>query len=221
MTKVPEAPRRSRRSLPWEEARLAAVDFEATGLDFAKDTIISFGVVPIDDGMIDVGASTYELVDPLEVTPSPKSITVHMLRPSDLAGALPLDEALERLSQAIAGRFLITWRVWVETGFLAKAYGVDAKVWLKRSVDVQKLATHLAREEDGSDITMWSLTGVAERYSVPVADPHNALDDALVTAQLFLVVATRLAARGHRTMRQLSSVGQARPPTLLRPRAPF
>ncbi len=221
MTKVPEAPRRSRRSLAWKEARLAAVDFEATGLDLARDTIISFGVVPIDDGMIKVGGSTYELVDPLEVRPSPKSITVHMLRPSDLAGALPLDAALERLSTAIAGRFLVTWRAWVDTGFLAKAYGVGAKGWLKRSIDVQKLAAHLAREEDGSDITMWSLTGVAERYSVPVADPHNALDDALVTAQLFLVVATRLAARGHRTIRQLSYLGQGRPPTLLRPRAPF
>lgn len=221
MTKVPKVPRRSQRSLPWKEARLAAIDFEATGLDFDKDTIVSFGVVPIDDGMIDVGGSTYELIDPLEIAPSPKSITVHMLRPSDLAGALPLDEALERLNTAITGRFLVTWRAWVDTAFLAKAYGVGTKGWLKRSIDVQKLAAHLAREEDGSDITMWSLTGVAERYSVPVADPHNALDDALVTAQLFLVIATRLAERGHRTIRQLGSLGQSRPPTLLRPRAPF
>jgi DNA polymerase III epsilon subunit-like protein len=32
---------------------------------------------------------------------------------------------------------------------------------------------------------------------VPVADPHHALDDALVTAQLFLVLAARWEAGGH------------------------
>jgi len=39
------------------------------------------------------------------------------------------------------------------------------------------------------------LTAAAERYSVPVANPHHALDDALVTAQLFLVTATKLGGR--------------------------
>ena len=36
----------------------------------------------------------------------------------------------------------------------------------------------------------------AERYGVPVAAPHEALDDALVTAQLFLVLASKLEAKG-------------------------
>lgn len=38
------------------------------------------------------------------------------------------------------------------------------------------------------------LSSVALR--VPVVNPHEALDDALVTAQLFLVLATKLEARG-------------------------
>ena len=38
------------------------------------------------------------------------------------------------------------------------------------------------------------LSSAAERHGVPVASPHHALDDALVTAQLLLVVAARLRA---------------------------
>ena len=46
----------------------------------------------------------------------------------------------------------------------------------------------------------YALTQTAERFGVPVSDPHDALDDALVTAQLFLVLAGRLprAADAHR-----------------------
>jgi hypothetical protein len=36
---------------------------------------------------------------------------------------------------------------------------------------------------------------------VPVANPHEALDDAMVTAQLFLVLADRLGERGFGTAR--------------------
>ena len=219
--KIPEPPPRAMRSLPWTGARLASIDFEGTGLDFAKDTIVSFAVVPIDEGMIHVGASTYELVDPQGISPSPESIAVHMLRPSDLAGAPSLDEARENLSAAIAGRFLVMWRAWVDTGYLARIYGSNVRSWKKRCLDVHKLAEALAREEDGTDLALWSLSGVARRYAIPVANPHDALDDALVTAQLFLVVATRLAARGRHTLRDLLATGEAQPPRLFRPRAPF
>jgi len=41
-----------------------------------------------------------------------------------------------------------------------------------------------------------SLSSAAEHYGVPVANPHEALDDAMVTAQLFLLVSARLEPRG-------------------------
>jgi DNA polymerase III epsilon subunit-like protein len=38
---------------------------------------------------------------------------------------------------------------------------------------------------------------------VPVANPHEAFDDALVTAQLFLVLAPKVPGRPEPTVRQL------------------
>lgn len=205
--------------MPWTRVSFAALDFEATGLDMARDTIVSFGVVPICDGRIDVGDSSYDLVDPLEVPPSPESIGIHMLRPVDLAGALTLDQARERLRSALDGRFLVTWYAGVEAAFLDKLYGGGPRRWLRRSVDVRKLVLALDRLE-GEPGDTGTLADAAARFGVPVASPHHALDDALVTAQLFLVTATRLAGNGYATVRRLLAETRRKPSLLLRNRTP-
>ena len=217
----PSPPPRVARTMPWTRVSFAALDFEATGLDMARDTIVSFGVVPIVDGRIDVGDSSYELVDPQDVPPSPGSIGIHMLRPMDLAGALTLDQARERLRSALDGRFLVTWYAGVETAFLDKLYGGGSRRWLRRSVDVRKLVLALDRlEGEQGDTGTGTLADAATRFGVPVASPHHALDDALVTAQLFLVTATRLAGHGHATVRRLLAETRRKSPLLPRSRAP-
>jgi DNA polymerase III subunit epsilon len=197
------APPRGQRASPWRTVDLASLDFEATGLNFARDRIISLGVVPIEDGRIQVGGSVYELVDPGEIEPTPESVTIHGLRPVDVRGASSTEAARETLRQALAGRFLITWYASVEASFLAKLYGTRPSRWLRRSIDVRRLVAGLLGEE----AARLTLEQAADRFDVPVASPHHALDDALVTAQLFLVTATKLGAIGARTPRDLMRVG--------------
>ena len=209
-------PRRDRR-LPWRRLELASLDFEATGLDFARDTIVSFGVVPIREGRIDVGDAVYELVDPGEVAPSPVSVTVHGLRPVDLRGARGLDAARAALAPLIVGRFLVTWAGRVEAGFLDAMFGGGVRSWARRCIDARELMFALEEEPPAP----FTLTTVAERVGVPVASPHHALDDALVTAQVFLIAGARSEARGVRTVRALQRIRRLEPPSLRRPRAPI
>jgi DNA polymerase III subunit epsilon len=213
----PVAPPFGLRRGPWTAVRWASLDFEATGLDLARDRIISFGVVPIDGARIQVGEAVYQLVDPGDVPPSPESITVHGLRPVDLLGASTVEAAKENLKRALDGRFLVTWWAGVEAAFLHTLFGGGSRTWLKRAVDVRKLVLEL----EGEAAATLTLSGAAERFGVPVASPHHALDDALVTAQLFLVMATRLAASGKGTVRALMEAGPAPSPALRRPRAPI
>jgi DNA polymerase-3 subunit epsilon len=216
MTGRPEAPPAAWRGMPWSKVSFASLDFEATGLDFAKDTIISFGVVPVTNGRIDVGRSVYQLVDPVDVAFDPQAITVHMLRPIDLAGAPSLDAAREALVDALGGRFLIVWFAEVEAAFLDKVFAGGRRRWLRRTIDVRRLVAAL----EGADHGPLTLAACAQRYAIPVADPHHALDDALVTAQLFLAVASKLAPRGIRSVRDLAEAGPPAP-ILRRPRAPW
>jgi DNA polymerase III subunit epsilon len=186
------APRRRDRRRPWRQSAFAALDFEATGLDPARDTIVSFGVVPVLAGRVVLGGSIHQLVEP-HVPPSVRSQKIHELRPQDLAGSPRLEEAREVLRGALAHRFLLVWFADVEVNFLTAIFGGRPGAWRRRTIDVRNLAI----EADGVPSSKraqqgYGLSWAAARLGVPVANPHEALDDALVTAQLFLVLTGRL-----------------------------
>jgi DNA polymerase-3 subunit epsilon len=180
------------RSRPWRRAEFASLDFETTGLDRERDAVVSFGVVPVREGRVIVGEAVHQLVAP-DVPSSPESMRIHGILPRDLAQAQPLAIAGETLRLALAGRILLAWFATVEIGYLGRLYGGRPRSWVRRTIDVRQMAIELEHLEQ--DVRQ-SLSSAAERYGVPVANPHQALDDAMVTAQLFLVLATRLEARG-------------------------
>lgn len=185
-------PRRHVRRRSWRDVEFASLDFEATGLDFARDTIVSFGVVPVRSGRVVLRDAVHQLIDP-HVPPSTHSQKIHELRPQDLAGSPRLEQAREHLRDAIAGRHLLVWFADVEVHFLAAIFGGTVGSWRRRTIDVRNLAI----EADGAPRSAraqlgYGLSWAAGRLGVPVADPHDALDDALVTAQAFLILTTRL-----------------------------
>jgi DNA polymerase-3 subunit epsilon len=191
----PIPPSRIYRRRPWIAAPLAAVDFEATGLDPSKDSIVSYGVVPVDHGQIDLSRAVYEEVVP-EAPLSYASIEIHELRPLDLASGIALQQAAASLREALDRRYLLTWVAAVEVGFLGALFG-RRRAWAHRTIDVAVLAAVYERLEGGRDAARpRTLAAAAERHGVPVEAPHHALDDAVMTAELFLVLATKLAPHG-------------------------
>ena len=139
-----------------------------------------------------VGEAVHQLVVP-DVPSSPESMRIHGILPKDLAEAQPFAIAGQTLRLALAGRFLLAWFASVEIGFLGRLYGGRRRSWVRRTIDVRQLAIEL--EHLDQDVRQ-SLSSAAEHYGIPVANPHEALDDAMVTAQLFLVLASRLEERG-------------------------
>ncbi|MGZ5302134.1 MAG: 3'-5' exonuclease, partial [Actinomycetota bacterium] len=195
----------------WRDAELASLDFEATGLDFSRDTIVSFGVIRVRGGRVVLADAVHPLVDP-HIPPTVPSQKIHELRPQDLAGAPRLEEAKKVLRDAIRGRYLLVWYADVEVNFLSAIFGKSTRWWRRRTIDVRNLAIEAdgaprsARTEYGYGLT-WS----AGRLGVPVANPHDALDDALVTAQVFLILATRLPVGPEPTVGDLLRLAGDRP----------
>ncbi len=72
--------------------------------------------------------------------PSPRSQTIHELRPQDLAGSPRIDEARAALRAALEGRFLLVWFADVEVSFLAAIFGGGKRRWRRRTIDVRELA---------------------------------------------------------------------------------
>ncbi len=203
-------PARRVRRRSWRDAEFASLDFEATGLDFTRDAIVSFGVVPVRGGRVVLADAVHQLVDP-EVPPSVPSQKIHELRPQDLAGAPRIEQAKGVLRDALRGRYLLVWYADVEVHFLSAIFGTSARSWRRRTIDVRNLAIEAdggprsARREFG-----YGLSWAAGRLGVPVASPHDALDDALVTAQAFLILAGRLPTGPEPTVRDLSRLAGER-----------
>ena len=202
---------RNQLDLLWDAARYVVVDLETSGLG-DKDVILSFGAVHIDAGRV-VGRSTvYGLVRPEpEAEVSPLSVTVHSIRPVDLRDAPSMPGALDPLLQAMTGRVLVAHAAWVERAFLTRALrgrgaGLDVPV-----IDTAALAwPHLGLVADPHRAP--GLEPLAQRMHLPVHAPHNALGDALATAQVFLVLASHWAPAPGASVRDLVRASSAAKP---------
>jgi DNA polymerase III subunit epsilon len=164
-----------------------------------RDDVVSFGVVPIRAGRVVLGDSTYREVSPRSKL-SGSSVVIHGIRPMDVAVAPALAEVRDELSRALADRFPLAWSAGIEAAFLARIFGRRPGWWRRRMIDVLRLAV-LVEGPVGPDGGRrdFSLTATANRLGVPIERPHHALDDALTTAQLFLVLMPSLERRGVRT----------------------
>ena len=200
----PSAPERRSRRGDWRSAQLVALDFETTGLDLDRDEVISFGLIPILGGRIDLSGQLYQEVAP-GVEPSRSSIPIHHLRAQDLATAPAMQDVADAFRGALSGRFILAWAADVEIAFLRKVFGGGRRAWRRRTIDVRTLI--MAVERPSGDAGRWpgyySLSAAATRFGVPVEQTHHALDDAFMTAELFLVAANALEARGRGSIRDL------------------
>jgi DNA polymerase-3 subunit epsilon len=192
---------RDRRS--WREASFGVLDFEATGLDVERDHVVSFGFVPVEKARVELAGAIYRVVRPPIAVP-PEAIRVHGIIPEELSSAPTLGEVLGELVTALDGRLLVAHAAWIELGFLERIVPERARPSPARTIDVINLAAH----KHAGRLTSPRLADLAALYGLPVARTHHAFGDALTTAQLFLVLAARLEARGRGRLSDLLRAGR-------------
>lgn len=199
-----------RRGRSWREERFVALDFEATGLDVARDHVLAYGVVPIEEGRALLAGALYRVVRPPIPLPA-ASIRVHGILPHELADAPALEDVLEELVDALAGRTLVAHAAGVELGFLEEMRRRHGRPRVRRAIDVLDLADEVARRDPHAPAPRSErLSSLAEATGVPVTRTHHAFVDALTTAQVFLVLATRLERLGAGRLRDLERAGRRR-----------
>jgi len=175
---------------PWRAAEFCVLDVETTGLDLARDEIVSFGAALVVGGRIPCGRVVYREVRPARAVSVP-ALTVHGLRTADLAGAPAIGDVLDELIGLLSGRVLVAHAAWVERAFLDRALRPRGHRTGRCVVDTAALlrACRLAGPAGGTEP---HLETAARQLGLPVYTPHHALGDAFTTAQLFLALATRL-----------------------------
>jgi DNA polymerase-3 subunit epsilon len=192
---------------PWRAASYCAVDLELSGLDPKQHEIVSFGAVPIEDGRVQLSAAVHGRVRPLRSL-SESSIRVHGMRTADLADAPPLDVAIDPLLAAMAGRVPVVHVASVERGFLRPALRRQGLRLRGPMIDTSVLGLVWLHERDGRGPRRVSLADLATALGLPSHHPHDAVGDALTTAQVFVALAAHLDAHRAETVRSLASAGR-------------
>jgi DNA polymerase-3 subunit epsilon len=178
---------------PWRDVDFTVVDLETTGLDPASDEIISFATVTVSGGRITLADATYELVRPNRM-PGSDTIRIHGLREADLVGAPPLEDLIDRLLAALAGRALVAHVAAIERGFLGSALASRGLELTNPWIDTARLdrERRRLRRLPPADSDPVGLSDVARSLGLPVHRPHHADGDALTTAQVFIALASHL-----------------------------
>ncbi len=192
---------------PWRQARYCAVDLELSGLDARRHEIISFGAVPIEDGRVQLAGAVHGRVRPLRPLSEP-SIRVHGLRVADLADAPPLDVAIDPLLAVLAGRIPVVHVAAIERGFLRPALRRQGLRMRSPMIDTSVLGLVWLHERDGNGPRRVALGELTAALGLPSHHPHEAIGDALTTAQVFVALATHLDARQPETVRRLTTAGR-------------
>jgi DNA polymerase-3 subunit epsilon len=191
----------------WRATGFAVVDLETTGLDARRHEIISWSVVPVDEGRIPAGAARYGLVRPRRL-PDESSIVVHGILPADLASAPSPESAVDELLEAVAGRVVVAHAAWFERAFLSRAAARRGVRWHSPMIDTSVIGRLWLFERDGYLPRGISLRTLTRVLGLPTHRPHHALGDALTTAQAFLAIATHLDARSPETGESLVRAGE-------------
>lgn len=195
-------------SPPWASVTYWSLDIETGGLDPRRDPIIALGMLPIREGVIRLGEAYRTLVRPEEGREiKPESVPAHQLVRDEVRQAPPLPEVLDEVDRRIRQGALLVHHQAIDVAFLKAAFARHGRRWPRpRVVDTVKLLLELERRQHftdpaqaGRDASV-NLLEARRRLGLPDYQAHDALTDAIATAELFLVLRRALNAR---TLRQL------------------
>ncbi|MCP9275968.1 DEDDh family exonuclease [Mycolicibacterium arenosum] len=154
----------------------AVVDVETSGFRPGQARIVSIAALAVgDDGNVE--ASFSSLLDP-GVDPGPTH--VHGLTAEMLAGQPTFGDVVDRVADVLRGRTLVAHNVAFDYSFLtAEAELIGAELPIDSAMCTVELSRRLRLGVDNL-----RLETLAAHWGVTQMKPHDALDDALVLAQI-------------------------------------
>lgn len=194
---------------PINEYSFVVCDTELTGLDRKNDEIISIGAVIIRDLQIDLGISFHRYIRP-QKNGHTRATLVHQITPQQLAAAPPLEEVLPAFVEFTHGSLLVGHHLGLDMEFINRATRrTMGGIMSNPGIDTIRLAQGYQRTLEGhfkpeeGVIGKYTLENLTRRYHLPAFPPHDALEDAMQTAYLFLFLIKKFRKGGLTTLKDI------------------
>jgi len=193
LKKAPEGPIKDFLSVPFpdpktpiDETPILAVDFETTGLNADKDQILSVGFITIEYNEILVGSSYHKVVRTTGNLDE-ENVVIHQITDDVKSQGVELHVVIENLLQALAGKVMLVHFGQIEKNFLQaackKLYGMAPEFPILDTLIIAK--RRLDRYGGNFSPAALRLFNLRDHHKLPQYKAHNALSDALATAELF------------------------------------
>jgi DNA polymerase-3 subunit epsilon len=187
----------------WRQVSFLVADAEMSSLDVNEGELLSVGWVCIEGGSIALDSARHYLIKAENSVG--QSATIHHLRDCELDEADTRAMVLQHFLDAAAGKILVFHNAALDMAYLN---GVSRREFnapiLMPAVDTllqeKALMTRRDKPIQPGDLR---LQACRDRYNLPPYPAHNALLDALATAELLIALATHRAAGQPFPLKQL------------------
>jgi DNA polymerase-3 subunit epsilon len=170
----------------WREISFLVCDGEMSSMELARGELLSLGWVCVERGAFALDTAQHHLIQASKTVG--QSATIHQLRDCELSDAESGEKVLEYFLAAAAGKVLVFHHAALDMAFLNQLSlrYYDAPL-LMPVVDTLRLEERLMhRREVPIQSGSLRLQACRDRYNLPVYPAHNALLDAMATAELLI-----------------------------------
>lgn len=164
---------------------ILSLDFETTGLNVLSDQLLSIGCVDMSHGKIKLGSGYHQVIR-THGNLCKNNVAIHKITDAEKEQGAELQHAIDDLLRLMAGKVLLVHYSKIERNFLTQAckriYGfvppflmIDTLAIIKRRLD---------KSDIPYDPSKLRLVNQRSSFGLPNYHAHNALKDAIATAEL-------------------------------------
>ena len=170
-------------------------DCETTSLNVKEAEILSIGAVKIRGNKVLTSDAFYVVVKPEGIMQA-SNVTVHGLRPKDVSGGIPVQDAVRQLLDYIGGRplvgYYIEYDVALVNKFLKPMMGIKLP---NRAIEVSGIYYDQELKNNPDGYVDLRMASIIAKLKFPDLPRHDALNDSINVALMYLA----LLARGKRS----------------------
>ncbi len=189
---------------PFADSEFLVLDFETTGLHSKTDRVLSAGWTVIANGRIQLGQSEHTFIRHTAGI-SDESVGIHHITEQEASEGVPVQTVFPRLLKQLSGRILVAHFADIEVGFIQQiAQSLYQLALPLYTVDTLQLAFRY-HYQDSVHVPQNALNlfNLRARYQLPRYKAHNAMLDAVATAELLLLLVDKLGGEQQVTVKRL------------------
>ncbi|MCT7545945.1 3'-5' exonuclease [Aliarcobacter cryaerophilus] len=169
---------------PFEE--YVSLDCETTGLNPKKDEILSIGAVLVKENKV-LMRNTFNIYLKPSKSINIESIKVHHLREIDLENAIEPNKAIYKLLEFIGSRPIVGYYIDFDATIISKYTKNLLGIKLpNEKIEVSSIYYDTKKSKDNYGFIDLKFDTIMKNLNIPTLGKHDALNDAIMTAMIFL-----------------------------------